>query len=856
MGRPEHLECGLHRVVYLGNKFMLVDVKNENYGSEVATHDDWVVVGNPSSYKYNLNSSSFWRTGSLDVYKYNTLTDQHDLLLTLFKPLNGGDEIILAEDTSSTFIHTDIYKTRWFVVMLLNTPGGGLPQYRWIGQSLSDAPIQIDAVEYSSTFEDDYGHSMDVFNNVLAVGCRYYNQNVSISDKVFYATGSSVDIYNLSLLYSTPVSGYVGTGSAFLTQIVAPPSGEPISGSFGHSVSINDTWLAVGSPSWNNTLGSVHMYRRNSPGNPDNLNFTFYQTITGSSLIVGDSFGYSLDINKQTGSYSGSLIVGCGNKVYAGSKVYFFEFDGVNWKESHTFQADRQLYKLPFYNVNPIPRCEGYSTDGFGNSVALFADDVAIGAPTDRWVYEYSGSRAYKQGAAYLFHRCDDHSRGWNMVKKFYGTDKTLKNNKMGYAVDIWDDKFVLGNPKSNADSMTSCYIEGSIFQQNYCYSNLENYIHGQWIFMQKNTASAETQWDVLNTYQRKKRFMTPFRSFGKDVAIANKSIVVGAPMTVYDANRRFNISNTASFVGTDLIPLDDLSGKAYIYNLENFRNEFNVGNVFYRNGKIVLNTSGSIFEGIWFNPITEYNYEYEVHFDSKQTLYEKQIACVVEPGEFNTSTNPTSISREKSVFDLNGNGYFDWQDLDIILRYMNWLNTKYDSAGPSTAWSSSLLRDDDEISFYNFQSKNNAYYNTEHDFVSQSFFKILNTVEASKFDFNQDSKIDSNDMFIFWKYYSNRLNQLNYSSYITPNSKRKLFSDIIDYLDDLTKIKSKPNIKTEFLTYTSQSMSDKTGSYLAPYVTSIGLYNGLDLVAVAKLGTPIKLTKDFPINFIVKMDF
>jgi hypothetical protein len=37
---------------------------------------------------------------------------------------------------------------------------------------------------------------------------------------------------------------------------------------------------------------------------------------------------------------------------------------------------------------------------------------------------------------------------------------------------------------------------------------------------------------------------------------------------------------------------------------------------------------------------------------------------------------------------------------------------------------------------------------------------------------------------------------------------------------------------------------------------TTIGLYDGLSLVAVAKLGTPIKITPELPINFVVKMDF
>lgn len=833
---------------------MLVNVRNENNGYSVTTHNDWVVVGNPASFKYNTNSASFWRTGSVDIYKYNTLSDQHDLLLTLYKPINGGNFVVLAEDTSSAEIHSDTVKSYWIpTIRWWGTPYMSLHWYQWL---LGDLQIEIDAQAYTSTYEDDYGHAIDVYNNVLAIGSRWHNQYINIGGKEIFSTGSSVDLYNLTLLNSSPLDGFISTGSAFLVQSIEPPDDEPVTGSFGHCVSINNEWLAVGSPDWNNTLGGVHIYRRNEPNNPYNYNFTFFQTVTGSSNAVGDYFGYSLDLNKATQSYSSSLIVGNGNKTTAGSKAYFFEFDGVNWKEKNVFEADRSLRYLPFYDVNPIPRCEDYTIDGYGNSVALWGNDIAIGAPTDRWIYEYSGSRAYKQGACYLYHRCSDTTRGWNLVKKFYGNDKTLKNNKLGFSVDLWDDKCLIGCPKANVESISSCYIEGSIWQQNYCYADLENYIHGQAIVMQKNTSSSDSlDWDVVNVYQRKKRYLAPFRGFGYDVALSDKSFVVGAPMIIGDSNRNFNITNTASFIGNDLLELEDLSGKAFIYNWNNFRNEFHVGNVFYRNGKIVLNTSGSIFEGIWFNPINEWSYEYEVHFDSKQTLYEKQIVCVVEPGEFNVSTNPSATTWDRATFDVNGNGYFDWQDADVILRYMQNINTRYAST-PTLDWSSSLLTEDDEISFYNFKSTNSSYYNTGDDYISQSFFDILNNIGISEFDFNQDSKIDLNDMKIFWKYCSNRLNQVNYQSYITPNSKRKLFSDIVDHLNGKTKRNKAPLIKEEFLTYASQSNADKTGSYLASYVTSIGLYNGLDLVAVAKLGSPIKLAQDFPINFVVKLDF
>ena len=55
---------------------------------------------------------------------------------------------------------------------------------------------------------------------------------------------------------------------------------------------------------------------------------------------------------------------------------------------------------------------------------------------------------------------------------------------------------------------------------------------------------------------------------------------------------------------------------------------------------------------------------------------------------------------------------------------------------------------------------------------------------------------------------------------------------------------------------YEISSSIDQTGSYLAPFITTIGLYDdNMDMVAVAKLGKPIKSLPDFPVNFIVRID-
>jgi len=48
----------------------------------------------------------------------------------------------------------------------------------------------------------------------------------------------------------------------------------------------------------------------------------------------------------------------------------------------------------------------------------------------------------------------------------------------------------------------------------------------------------------------------------------------------------------------------------------------------------------------------------------------------------------------------------------------------------------------------------------------------------------------------------------------------------------------------------------DQTGSYFAPFITTIGLYDDTNnMVAVAKLPQPIKSLPDYPVNFIVRFD-
>ena len=826
---------------------MYVPVKNENYGYAVATYGNYVAVANPDFLRYDPATGSF-HSGSVDVFLYNKATDQHDYLGTIQQLWREMNVRMTTEANNNPSASTPI-----------SAESSSLVRY-------SSYDICIDKDLYTASLENGFGTSLDMYNTYLAVGTPYLTEATHTSASFITSSWSMVEIYDLAKLTWTARSA---SAAAFTIDDPDLDSGVGITGSFGTSVSINKDWVAVGAPLHSGSNGIVYIYRNDTVGN--NYSWSLYQTLTIPSQFNHDiwddsmswdddvifpepnaksQFGYSLKLNKYNGPHSHSLIVGCGNPII--SQAYYFEYINNSWEFTHVFEPDMSVYPMTFNpEYYPQPNNLTMNTaNGFGQAVGCYGDAVIVGEPFDRAFYEFAGSQLYQQGSTYIFERCVTGS-GWIQVLKTYGTPTTLYNNVMGWAVDMFGTNAVSGIPNVDVQTMNSCYIEGTLTQANYCNTDLQFIVNGQTMLLQKNTGSGE--WGITNVYQRKKKFLSPYRDYGFDAAIADNSMVVGAPMLMLDENRNINTPITQS----SGVTLDDLSGKAYIYNLNTLRDQFHVGNVFYRNGKIVIMTSGSVFDGLFYNPVNTYTYEYDLEFKSHHTIYEKQIICSVDPGEFNVSTNPTAVVKAVSSLDINGNGKFDFQDADIILRYMQYKNTSILGLPVSTDWSSSVVKSDDEISLLNYYQTNVDDSTTPYLFAQTLLkWETIDTQMQTALDLNQDFRIDIRDMNIMWKYFSNRLTQENYASYITPSCRRRLFSDVTDYMNGLTGKYEAPMIKSNFLDYDRLTSFDKTGSYLAPMATAVGLYDGLQLVALAKLGTPIKISPELPINFVVKMDF
>ncbi len=169
------------------------------------------------------------------------------------------------------------------------------------------------------------------------------------------------------------------------------------------------------------------------------LLITFSLLIAENKLIPSDwdmesSYGRSVAIDGNT-AVVGAPLDDNENGMDAGA-VYVFTYDGLNW----TQQA-----KLTSAN--------GASGDQFGVSVAIYEDDIVVGAPLH-------GSA----GMAYVFHR---NNGTWNETAQLMVNGLGAQSN-FGIAVDIYADLIIIGADQYNLISGTAFIFQynGNTWQQ------------------------------------------------------------------------------------------------------------------------------------------------------------------------------------------------------------------------------------------------------------------------------------------------------------------------------------------------------------------------------------------------------
>jgi hypothetical protein len=101
----------------------------------------------------------------------------------------------------------------------------------------------------------------------------------------------------------------------------------------------------------------------------------------------------------------------------------------------------------------------------------------------------------------------------------------------------------------------------------------------------------------------------------------------------------------------------------------------------------------------------------------------------------------------------------------------------------------------------------------------------------------------------------NNKLNKVTTNPGVKYIRKKSILENG-DTLDYRFTSQVSQSIKAGFEHYDLSGSVDSTGSFLTPFITTIGLYDdNCDLVAVAKLPQPIKSEPDIPVNFIIRFD-
>jgi hypothetical protein len=803
-----------------------LNIYNENFGYQVATNGTYVAIGNPNSKPYSCQEG-FIRIGEVLVYQKNRFQSNYSFAKT--------------------------YRRQ------------------------ASAPTVVN--------QSSYGKALAMCDDWLAVADTAYSQSTSGTP----TSGCGVDIYRL---YNTSPTASCDTDPASWTLDSTPAYSITYTGNvsdkFGQAVAISDNFMVVGVPGHNSDLGKIMIYRYDGASG-----FVYYKTVVCPD--VGQKlFGAAVSIDKLSEDR-----IAVGTLTTTQSRVYVYDLTNdanvsVTLRQGlEQNTASKWLQMGGDNTISLYPSGSNAQTHTrYGSSVAISSGVLIVGAPNDLIYYEYSGSVKVRQrGAAYAYYTPSG-SGQYTLEQKLYGDGDTFKDNLFGYSVDVNDNYILIGSPKPYFP-FSSVYLSASVDRYNLNFDDDDfgaSTYNGQTLLYRwtTNQCSGSTILNLATTapISYRKRISECFTAFGESVALSNDNIVIGAPapldddlylqtpllteqsdtpttgcstdpvaeiveLAMEDAICDCTGDNINSGTGrivyvTEQPVVVDIFGKAFIYNFSDLQKDAVVGNVFYNNDKFIVNNTGSILRDLLRDPtntLTDYIYG---SYQSQITLNEKQFICTIEPGEFNISTNPTAITGSAFDYAISNDEQFNFTDLDLILRYINSKLT----TNRSEYWWDVLVEGDIQQSQFTFFTS--AMYNYTQSKLTPELKCVLN---SKNFDINNDGIVDYSDAYMLWNYYIENLEIVNYKQYISPTSRRNNYDDIIKFLDTKTGKGFGNKIKNEFFAYHISASLDPTGSYLAPYITDVGLYAGADLVAIGKIASPIKNNGQIPINIVVKWD-
>lgn len=338
---------------------------------------------------------------------------------------------------------------------------------------------------------------------------------VSVGDSTLFISAIEGDTYkspdrpfgdNAGVVF---VFKLTASGWQYHSDITAPEIKSP--GGFGRDIVYDNGYVAISEfvTSDSERRGLVHIYKETEVGE-----WEFIATLRPSDDMRGDFFGRSIAMNDST------IVVGTGNVEYTFSyvmKAYVYQKKG-EWKNAY---EDARVVPAIYF-----PRSH------FGYSVALFGDEIVVGAPG--YPSALHSSSEYWNGAAYTFKRP---AGGW------YGTihetarllpSNPSKHNAFGYSVAIDEGEIYVGAPHTLPfyNVVDNFNNDDNQMKSGTVYRFLKN---GEWV----STSQEDKQIQSLDPEWAD--------GFGGKVIVRNSFLIIGAPLD--DTDSGFKTGSVQTFM-------------------------------------------------------------------------------------------------------------------------------------------------------------------------------------------------------------------------------------------------------------------------------------------------------------------
>lgn len=811
-------------------------------------------------------------------------------------------------------------------------------RYRFIKELSINIYKEERLIETSSFLQDSFGYSVSITDEFLAVGSPGAILDFSISPVSggFFDSGSGA-----VAIYGRNKGGIDHWGHVqWISSSVETDR-------FGSDVVLDGNRLVIGAEGANGGSGLAYVYSLKTYMSADTC--SFHPTESGAPYFVSGNavwaYEGTLSPTEEYVGFGGTVaidgdIIAVGTKTRQNrQKIFVYEF--VQTESSGCVEGTWEnvcvLLPSSSFGKEYIGTIQRNTSSIFGHSISINDNIIVVGDPEASSYQLYSSISAsvelnppINMGAVYVYKEgivdqtccniCEEFptaslSCNWGAIQVIDGDPSS--ENFFGISSDIDGRSLIIGSPYRLL--LTSSYSEATDTLR---FENFNEYATEGVAYIY-NIDELETRFNRVAVIPEVSLQGQPWQSFGYDTSIDGNFAFVSAPLRYIAPaiDRGYGTFdnwgyNTSSIIPISPVPITfdttfftfdsasynllrdpeelqlrlrkDFQGNVYTYRIDDIGEETHLGNVFYKNGLVVLTSTSSLFDDLLSDA-------YEVSFQSQHTIFEEQYLLTVEPGEFTVSQNPTALIQPNLIYDINGNGIIDFEDIDLILRYINkykvYINQQIENSSTETDTGAILEQDlftleseftNDELVDLGLKRYPNdeAWWNNDilqleaedvllqesadltpeffsDNKLSEEYIEKLAQLESGGYlDINGDGVVDAYDANLILRYYNRiRTNKLVEGN-ITVGSTRTTADDVRNLLDIYTGINQDKVIHPYFYNYLASSSYDKTGSYLSTYVTTIGLYDDdYNMVGVAKLGTPLKILQDYPINFIVSWD-